>query len=959
MQHTHARHPRFSTISAPTDNSGVGDPLAEVGDDAAADFPHPEPGLDAETDDNIHAVFIGPGDSLFRNYHPGLTGQPCNANGDFLPDGTQPEPRQPKPPDDWSPYNSRLEFELADFIYTRNQMSAANLNILLELWAASLVEAGANPIFSSYKEMYRTIDKTEVGDVKWQSFTVKYAGDVETDPVPWMHDEYDIWFRDPHEVVQNMLANPEFAKEMDYRPFREYDTKSSTRRWQDFMSGDWAWRQADPDCLGSVFVPIILGSDKTTVSVATGQNDYYPLYLSIGNIRNNVRWAHRNGVVLIGFLAMPKTTREHANKDNFRKFRRQLFHSSLGRILKTFKPGMVKPEVVLFGDDHYRRVIYGLGPYIADYEEQALVTCIVRNWCPRTLARCLAYRNNLDDDNALHRCRDHAEMLIAEFALDALWNEYGIVGELVPFTNDFLRADIYELIAPDLLHQIIKGAFKDHLIEWVEKYLRHTHGDACANEILDDIDRRIAAVAPFPGLRHFPQGRHFKQWTGDDSKALMKVYLPAIEGHVPQEIVRTFRAFLEFCYLVRRNVLTEKDLDDLDEILARFYRYREVFKTTGIVANFSLPRQHAMKHYKQLIQLFGVPNGLCSSITESKHVKAVKKPYRRTNKYHALGQMLLINQRLDKLATARADFESRGMLEGTCLSTVLDQLVIYQVSASHNATHMRPTEANHWLSDEDKDELEDTLVSASIDESRGDYEDVNGPRVEAHVCLARSRQRNRAATIVALADELHIPNLSELVRAFLVGQLYPDDNHDPADIPHLECPGYEGKISIYNSASSTFYAPSDLSGVGGMHREYIRAAPTWRQEGPRYDCAFVITDPELEGMRGMDVARMLCFFSFKAGGVFYPCAIVRWFDRLGDAPDELTGMWMVRPSFTPNHQRNLAVIHIDTIFRAAHLIPIYGREFVPREIAPCHSYDAFYGYYVNKFADHHAFEIAY
>jgi hypothetical protein len=39
----------------------------------------------------------------------------------------------------------------------------------------------------------------------------------------------------------------------------------------------------DPATHGSVFVPIILGSDKTTVSVATGQNDFYPLYLSSGN----------------------------------------------------------------------------------------------------------------------------------------------------------------------------------------------------------------------------------------------------------------------------------------------------------------------------------------------------------------------------------------------------------------------------------------------------------------------------------------------------------------------------------------------------------------------------------------------------------------------------------------------------------------------------------------------------
>jgi hypothetical protein len=33
----------------------------------------------------------------------------------------------------------------------------------------------------------------------------------------------------------------------------------------------------------------------------------------------------------------------------------------------------------------------------------------------------------------------------------------------------------------------------------------------------------IAIVPPFGGLRRFPEGRGFKQWTGDDSKALMKV----------------------------------------------------------------------------------------------------------------------------------------------------------------------------------------------------------------------------------------------------------------------------------------------------------------------------------------------------------------------------------------------------------------------------------------------------
>ncbi|KAI6100048.1 hypothetical protein EDD16DRAFT_1497207, partial [Pisolithus croceorrhizus] len=62
---------------------------------------------------------------------------------------------------------------------------------------------------------------------------------------------------------------------------------------------------------------------------------------------------------------------------------------------------------------------------------------------------------------------------------------------------------------------------------------------------------------------------------------------------------------------------------------------------------------------------------------------------------------------------------------------------------------------------------------------------------------------------------------------------------------------YEGRISIHNSASLTFYAPSDLSGIGGMHQEYICTTPAWRQEGPWYDCVFVMTGLELEGMHGM------------------------------------------------------------------------------------------------------------
>jgi Plavaka transposase len=56
-----------------------------------------------------------------------------------------------------------------------------------------------------------------------------------------------------------------------------------------------------------MFAPVILGSNKTTVSVATGHNKYYLLYVSIGNIHNNVCRAHCGALTLIAFLAILKS----------------------------------------------------------------------------------------------------------------------------------------------------------------------------------------------------------------------------------------------------------------------------------------------------------------------------------------------------------------------------------------------------------------------------------------------------------------------------------------------------------------------------------------------------------------------------------------------------------------------------------------------------------------------------
>ena len=57
---------------------------------------------------------------------------------------------------------------------------------------------------------------------------------------------------------------------------------------------------------GAMLVPVVSGSDKTTVSVTTGHQEYHPVYQSPGNLTNPARCRHGNGVLPTTFLPIPK-----------------------------------------------------------------------------------------------------------------------------------------------------------------------------------------------------------------------------------------------------------------------------------------------------------------------------------------------------------------------------------------------------------------------------------------------------------------------------------------------------------------------------------------------------------------------------------------------------------------------------------------------------------------------------
>ncbi|KAH9038881.1 hypothetical protein EDB85DRAFT_1860083 [Lactarius pseudohatsudake] len=423
------------------------------------------------------------------------TARPCNKDCVFL-QAAWGLTSLPAPPSqnnwhiqDWTPFKDRLTFDWAYYHYVNLQSSAAEIAEGLNLWLATSFKHGSTvgAPWRSAKEMYTTIDTIEIGSLPFQTFTLQYAGLKLLVPPCWMEEVYELNTHNILEVIQEQLATPDFKSQFDYVPYKDFNARGECM-WSNLMSGQWASMQADElskeECNdGAMFIPIVAGSDKTTVSVTSGHQKYHPVYVSVGNLTNMARHAHGNSVLPVAFLPIPKTSKSHRQRIEFQHFCCQLYHRCLELIFDPLRKYMMMLTVVKCPDGHFCHVVFSLGPYIAEYLEHVYLAGIVSTWC----AKCDATPDKLD--SGIGHCQTHekTDYLINHFSPGVLWDAFGIYKD-VPFTHSFPCTDIHKLLAPDLLHQVIK-VFKDHLIAWVGDYLHCVCHESCALEIIGDINQ--------------------------------------------------------------------------------------------------------------------------------------------------------------------------------------------------------------------------------------------------------------------------------------------------------------------------------------------------------------------------------------------------------------------------------------------------------------------------------------
>ena len=153
--------------------------------------------------------------------------------------------------------------------------------------------------------------------------------------------------------------------------------------------------------------------------------------------------------------------------------------------------------------------------------------------------------------------------------------------------------------------------------------------------------------------------------------------------------------------------------------------------------------------------------------------------------------------------------------------------------------------------------------------------------------------------------------------------------------------------------------PSNPSTTVGMYHETIQATPSWnwgKIPGPHFDCIFVLNGEGSElNLSGLLVAYILHFFSFAIDGELHQCALIHWYSICGDQPDPNNGMWVVTPDYFGSAP-SVSVIHIDSIFHAAHLLPIFNKNPLPQMLNYTSTLDSFKAFYVNNYIDYHTYK---
>ncbi|EJD39707.1 hypothetical protein AURDEDRAFT_70896, partial [Auricularia subglabra TFB-10046 SS5] len=205
----------------------------------------------------------------------------------------------------------------------------------------------------------------------------------------------------------------------------------------------------------------------------------------------------------------------------------------------------------------------------------------------------------------------------------------GLKDVVEPFWEALTHTDIFRCFTPDMLHELHKGVFGDHLLKWCRTVLGE-----------DEFDRRLQCLPQHPVLRHFNAGIGvISQWRGSEYRELEKVFVGLTAGHAKPALGMAARALMDFVYCARMPVHDDTTLSFMETALERFHEHKQIFIDLGIRKHFNISKIHKLQHYVPSIRVYGSATGYNTESPERLHIDYCKEAYRASNRRDFIVQM--------------------------------------------------------------------------------------------------------------------------------------------------------------------------------------------------------------------------------------------------------------------------------------------------------------------------------
>ncbi|KAG9095571.1 hypothetical protein FS749_010202 [Ceratobasidium sp. UAMH 11750] len=361
-------------------------------------------------------------------------------------------------------------------------------------------------------------------------------------------------------------------------------------------------------------------------------------------------------MILIGYIPVPDLS-FISNEEERREKRWEVYHASMSEILASLKQALSCGVEIVCADGAVRRVHPIVAAHMADFEEQCTASCTMKTRCP--ICEVPLQGRGDGQGNAKIRTRMGTVKALQHNQQGYSFTRHNLgLRPVWPYWANLPFATGHTSFVPDLLHQLHRGMFKDHLAaRWM-----HILGGKT-------IDERLMGMPRFPGIRHFKTGISSffnSQWTGTESKALAKVFLPMVAGSRPPEAVGAARALMDFMYRVRLPQLDDDNLDKLEDDLAEFHELKDIFVSKGGLDTKlgwdGIPKVHMLSHYVFMIREYGTTDGFNTEASERLHIDYVKIPYRASSKVDPVLQMVTWLQRREAWLQQRRKLEEAGLI---------------------------------------------------------------------------------------------------------------------------------------------------------------------------------------------------------------------------------------------------------------------------------------------------------